>query len=79
MNQATPSTLPGALAQRADVEMMTTEEAAAFLNCKPQTLNNWRITGRVRLPFVRVGRLIRYRKSDLEAFIASRTAGAVEA
>lgn len=35
-----------------------------------ETLAAWRHTGRVKLPFVKVGgRLVRYRQSDVQAFI----------
>ncbi len=47
--------------------------AAAILGTSTTTLSNWRTTGRYRLPFVKVGRLVRYRKSDIEQFISDRT------
>ncbi|SMF95872.1 DNA binding domain-containing protein, excisionase family [Methylomagnum ishizawai] len=53
--------------------LLTIPEAAAYLNIQPQTLNNWRATGRYTLPAVKVGRLVRIKKSTLDAFIASRT------
>jgi phage terminase Nu1 subunit (DNA packaging protein) len=51
------------------------EQAAAVLGVKPATLCNWRCTGRYALPYVRAGRLIRYRVADLAAWIAKRRAG----
>lgn len=78
MNQAKPAPLLGALVQRAAGGLLTTEEAARHLNIKPQTLNNWRVTGRYALPFIRVGRLCRYRMADLDAFISARTSGKTE-
>lgn len=50
-------------------------QAAAFLDVKPTTLQVWRCTRRYPLPFVKVGRLVRYRQSDLDAFLRSRTQG----
>jgi hypothetical protein len=47
-------------------------EAASILGMKPQTLSVWRSTGRYALRFVKVGRLVRYRVSDLLAFVESR-------
>ena len=41
-------------------------EAAAYLKAAPRTLAVWRCTGRYDLPFVKVGRSVRYRKSDLD-------------
>ena len=48
-------------------------EAAQILDLKPGTLQVWRSTKRYPLPYVKVGRLVRYRQSDLEAFLAART------
>ncbi|MDQ0591007.1 helix-turn-helix transcriptional regulator [Variovorax paradoxus] len=47
-------------------------QVAAVLGISVETLAAWRHTGRVTLPFVRVGgRLVRYRKTDVEALIAA--------
>ena len=43
------------------------EEAAAYLDCTPDTLRVW--VSKRRVPFVRVGRLVRFRKKDLDAWI----------
>jgi hypothetical protein len=56
-----------------DSPLMTRVEAAAYLKIRPQTMALWRQTGRYNLPCIKVGRVCRYRKSDLDAFIASRT------
>jgi excisionase family DNA binding protein len=53
-------------------ELLTTEETAAYLGVKPQSLAIWRLRGE-NLPFVKVGRLVRYRRSDVEKWIESRT------
>jgi excisionase family DNA binding protein len=55
--------------------LLTREEAAAYLGIKSQTLSVWLCTGRYSLPVVKVGSRVRYKLSDLEAFIASRTVG----
>ena len=60
-------------------DLFTPEQAAAYLGLKPQTLANWRTTGRYNLPFLRCGRLIKYRAADLDWWLESRTVGAVEA
>jgi len=36
-------------------------------------LSVWRSTGRYNLPYMKVGRLVRYRLSDLAEFLARRT------
>jgi excisionase family DNA binding protein len=52
--------------------LLTTEQAAEYLGCQPQTLTVWRSTGRHNLRYIRVGRLIRYRLADLDAWIEKR-------
>jgi len=53
--------------------LMTREQAAAYLGVKPQTLAVWATVKRYRLPFIKVGRLVRYRRAELDAFLARRT------
>ncbi len=53
-------------------DLMRVEEAAAFLDLSKKTLDNDRCTRKLGVPFVRLGRAIKYRRSDLEAFIAQR-------
>ncbi len=50
------------------------KQAAFALGVKPTTLAVWRSTGRYNLPFLKVGRLVKYRVSDLAEFLARRTA-----
>jgi hypothetical protein len=50
-------------------------QAARLLNLSPRTLQNWRITCNGP-PFIRVGRAIRYRRSDLTVWINANTIGA---
>ena len=53
--------------------LLSRKEAAAYLGVAEQTLAIWKTTGRYSLPVVKIGRLAKYRKSDLDAFIAHRT------
>ena len=48
--------------------MMTRPEAARLLGCSTSALRRWAALGRGPT-FVRLGRLVRYRKSSLESFI----------
>ncbi|MGQ7959057.1 helix-turn-helix domain-containing protein [Pseudomonas sp. SP16.1] len=50
------------------------KSAAAALGVQANTLSVWRSSGRYRLPFIKVGRCVKYRINDLAEFIASRTA-----
>jgi len=54
-------------------DLLTEEEAAKKIDVKTGTLSVWRSTGRYSLPFIKVGRKVRYRSSDLDAWILSRT------
>lgn len=56
-------------------ELLTAEQAAAFLKVKPGTLACWRTTKRYPLKYTRVGKSIRYRLSDLQAFLSARDSG----
>ena len=55
--------------------LLTRDQAANYLGVTPQTLAVWACTGRYNLLFVKVGRLVKYRKDDLDAFVAKRTVG----
>ena len=57
-------------------KLLTEAEAADYLSVEPQTLCAWRCTRRYNLPFIKVGRLVRYRPEDVEAFLESRTVAA---
>jgi hypothetical protein len=49
------------------------DEVSFALGVKASTLSVWRSTGRYNLPFMKVGRLTRYRVSDLAELLARRT------
>lgn len=49
--------------------------AAKFLQVKPNTLTNWRCTKRYPIPYIKVGRCVRYRVSDLLQFMESNRVG----
>lgn len=53
-------------------ELLTAKQAAAFLRVKPGTLACWRTTKRYPLKYICVGKSIRYRLSDLQAFLVAR-------
>ena len=56
-------------------DYLHTAEAAEYLGVLPPTLTNWRCTRKYPLPFIKVGRLVRYRIEDVERFLESRTVG----
>lgn len=53
-------------------------EAAEYIGISKDTLSVWRCTGRYAIPYIKVGRLIRYRRSALDDFLNRRTRGAAE-
>ena len=57
--------------------LLSAEEAAEFLGVVVGTLSVWRCTRRVQIPYVKVGRSVKYRLSDLEAFVESRRVGEI--
>ena len=48
-------------------DLLNEQEAAEVLDTAPGTLSVWRSTGRYNLPFLKVGRSVRYRRADLIA------------
>jgi excisionase family DNA binding protein len=54
-------------------ELVDEKEAARILDNSPGTLSVWRSTGRYNLPFIKIGRNVRYRRADLEAWLEKRT------
>ncbi|MCL2913095.1 helix-turn-helix domain-containing protein [Shewanella corallii] len=52
--------------------LLTPNQAAYVLGVTTGTLSVWRCTGRYPLRFVKVGRRVMYRTSDIEDFINGR-------
>lgn len=50
-------------------EILDTETAAAYLKLSPYTLERWRWSGEGP-NYLKLGRSVRYRKEDLDAFVA---------
>jgi excisionase family DNA binding protein len=62
------------------VKLLTPEQAAEQLSIQAQTLAVWRVTKRYDLPFIKVGRAVRYSPDAIAEFLESRTVspGSVE-
>lgn len=58
--------------------LLTEREAAERLGVSPGTLSNWRSARLVKLPFLRLGRTVRYRARDIERFLDSATVNPVQ-
>jgi len=50
-------------------DLMNREEAAEYLRLSPRTLANWQCSGRKKVPCFKVGRLVFYRKPELEKWL----------
>lgn len=54
-------------------KLLDTTQAAEYLGgLQPNTLEGWRVSGR-GVPFVKIGRLVRYRTEDLDAYLTAQT------
>ena len=53
--------------------LLNRQQAAEFLGIKEHTLAVWACNKRYKLPYVKIGRLVKYRYSDLLEFVESRT------
>lgn len=58
-------------------DRLTPTEAAEYLGVKPSSLATWRCTRRHRIPFLKIGRLIYYRRRDLDRWLDSRVVDAM--
>jgi excisionase family DNA binding protein len=54
-------------------DLLDEQQAASAIDVTPGTLSVWRSTGRYKLPFIKVGRKVRYRRADLESWLEERT------
>lgn len=74
VEQPTASLAEDVRREAKDNQLYTTKEAAALLKLHVGTLANWRSGGgSVELPFVKVGRSVKYRHSDLMKFVNSHS------
>lgn len=49
--------------------ILTPEQVAEILGLSVHTLEKWRMRGRNKLPFLKIGRKVRYRAEDLVDFL----------
>jgi excisionase family DNA binding protein len=58
-----------------DSELLTVPEAAALLRLKTSTIRAW--VCQRKIPFIKLGRLVRIRRSDAEALIQASLVGSI--
>ena len=56
-------------------QLLSRKSAAEFLGVQENTLAVWATNKRYNLPFYKVGRLVKYKISDLENFIQENQKG----
>jgi excisionase family DNA binding protein len=71
-NQTATPAIAGILRPR-NTDLVDETEAAEILDVVPGTLQVWRSTGRYNIPFIKIGRKVRYSRTALNAWIESRT------
>lgn len=63
--------------QVAPDKLLNEKESAEFLGLENhQTLAVWRCNKRYQIPYIKIGRNVRYRLSDLQRWVDSRTCAA---
>jgi Helix-turn-helix domain len=60
-------------------ELLTPEQCSQKIGVPTATLAVWRCRQNVRLKYVKIGRHVRYRLSDIESFVSENVHGASEA
>jgi excisionase family DNA binding protein len=72
----TKVTLPTQQVEQQHDPLLSNERAAEYLGITPRTLDVWRCTKRHPISFIKVGRLVKYRQSALDAFLKQQTVDA---
>lgn len=54
-------------------DLLDEKQTAEYLQVAQGTLPVWRSSGRYGLPFIKIGRKVRYRRSDLDKWLEERT------
>lgn len=56
-------------------QLLTPAQTAQYIGISQQTLAKWRSQGTYKLPYVKVGRVVRYQLSDLLVWLETRRRG----
>lgn len=52
-------------------ELLSTRQAAEFLNCSNSFLEKGRVTGSPTIPFLKLGKAVRYKREALVQYLAT--------
>ncbi len=58
-------------------QLLTTAQAAELLGLSETTLSTWRSTRRADVPYLKIGGRVRYKRSEVEAWVKSQRQGAI--
>lgn len=72
-NQTAAASNVAAILRPKNTDLVDEAQAAEILDLAPGTLSVWRSTGRYGIPFIKVGRKVRYSRTALNAWLESRT------
>lgn len=53
--------------------LLDDRQLAEILGVSPKTLANWRCSKRLNIPYIKLSRAVRYRRSDVDAYLNKRT------
>jgi DNA binding domain, excisionase family len=56
-----------------NASLLNAQEAAKFLNIKVDTLYDWVQLRRCNIPYIKIGKFLRFRKSDLDKWLEAYT------
>lgn len=70
--------MPLSITTAHNADLWTPARAARELGISVRTLASWRSSGRHNLPYVKVGRLVRYRERDVGTWLESHLTGTPE-
>lgn len=56
-----------------DSNLMSQNEVAKYIHSTVASMNSMRHYGRLDIPYIKIGNRIRYRKSDVDAWIDTHT------
>jgi len=70
--EVSPNSAEGGATMARPSGLLSTSEAAEYLGTTIGTLEVWRCSKRYPLAYIKVGRLVKYRRADLDQFLESR-------
>lgn len=67
--------VPAQIMQAQADKLLTDAQVAEMIGVSVNTLSTWRCRNTYGLPFLKIGRRVRYKRSDVLAWLETRTRG----